>query len=228
MTPLRAAIFDFDETMIDLELQHAAADRALCLAMGSDFDELPASHLNASGRRIVDEIREMKEWFGWATELPELERLRRDAFDQACRESEISLLPGVESAVRGFEKAGLMLAITTSAVRESIEILLERVGLLDAFPVIIDGSEVEHPKPHPEPYLLTAHRLGVSPRECVVFEDSGIGVTAAKDAGAFCVAVRNPGAKTRQDLDAADLVLDSLEDLHVADLLANAEEAPGP
>jgi len=227
MTPLRAAIFDFDETMIDLEPQHAAADRALCRAMGSDYDELPASHLNASGRRIVDEIREMKTWFGWATELSELERLRRDAFDQVCRESEISLLPGVSAAVRAFEKAGLMLAITTSAVRESIEILLKRVGLFDAFPVIVDGSEVEHPKPHPEPYLLTAARLGVSPDQCLVMEDSGIGVRAAKAAGTFCVAVRNPNAKTRQDLDAADLVLDSLEDLNVADLLAQAEEAPG-
>lgn len=222
---MRAAIFDFDETMIDLEPQHAAADRALCRAMGSDYDELPATHLNASGRRIVDEIREMKTWFGWATELPELERLRREAFDLACRESEISLLPGVSAAVRAFDEAGLLLAITTSAVRESIEILLRRVGLLDAFPVIVDGSEVEHPKPHPEPYLLTARRLGVSPDQCIVLEDSGIGVRAAKAAGTYCVAVRNPNAKTRQDLDAADLVLDSLEDLSVTALLAKTGNA---
>ncbi|MCA1734515.1 MAG: HAD-IA family hydrolase, partial [Acidobacteria bacterium] len=180
-----------------------------------------------SGRRIVDEIGEMKEWFGWAAELPELERLRREAFDQVCRESEISLLPGVEAAVRACEEAGLMVAITTSAVRESIEILLERAGLLDAFPVIVDGSDVEHPKPNPEPYLLTARRLGVSPQQCVVFEDSGVGVSAAKAAGTYCVAVRNPNAKTRQELDAADLVLDSLEDLNVTDLLEKAEEAQG-
>ena len=151
--------------------------------------------------------------------------MRREAFDQVCRESEVSLLPGVSAAVRGFEKAGLILAITTSAVRESIEILLERFGLLDAFPVIVDGSEVEQPKPNPEPYLLTARRLGVSPEQCVVFEDSGIGVSAAKAAGTFCVAVRNPNAKTRQDLDRADLVLDSLEDLSVTDLLAKAGKA---
>jgi HAD superfamily hydrolase (TIGR01509 family) len=220
MTPFRAAIFDFDETMIDLEAQHAAADRALCRAMGSDYDELPASQMNVSGRRIADEIREMKEWFGWATPLAELERLRREAFDQACRESEISLLPGVDAAVRAFEKAGLLLGITTSAVRESIEILLRRVHLFDAFPVIVDGSEVEHPKPHPEPYLLTARRLGVSPHQCLVFEDSGIGVTAARAAGTYCVAVRNPNARTRQELDAADLVLDSLVDLNVPNLLA--------
>jgi HAD superfamily hydrolase (TIGR01509 family) len=222
MPRFRAAIFDFDETMIDLETQHAEADRALCRAMGSDFDELPSSHLNASGRRIVDEIREMKEWFGWAAPLPELERIRRDAFDQSCRQSEISLLPGVGATVRAFENEGLALAITTSAVRESIEILLDRVGLRDAFQVIVDGSEVEHPKPHPEPYLVTARRLGVSPNQCVVFEDSGIGVKAAKAAGTYCIAVRNPNAKTRQDLDAADLVLDSLEDLNLAELLADS------
>ncbi|MFN2441281.1 MAG: HAD family hydrolase, partial [Thermoanaerobaculia bacterium] len=85
-----------------------------------------------------------------------------------------------------------------------------RAGLREKFALIVDGSEVVNAKPHPEPYLVTARKLGISPADCVVFEDSGIGVASAKSAGAYCVAVRNPNSKRHQDLDAADLVLDSL------------------
>ena len=91
--------------------------------------------------------------------------------------------------------------------------------MLDCFELIVDGSEVVHGKPHPEAYEVTARKLSVRPDACVVFEDSHVGVAAAKRAGMFCVAVRNPSARLTQDLSAADLALDSFEDLDVAALL---------
>ena len=77
----------------------------------------------------------------------------------------------------------------------------------------MDGSEVAHGKPDPEAYLITARKLGVAPAECVVFEDSHVGVVAAKRAGTFCVAVRNPRALIRQDLSMADVIVDSMRDV---------------
>src|SRR5207248_297194 len=58
-----AAIFDFDETMIELEAQHSAASEALCRELGSDYRALPESFRLSSGRRILDEVREMRERF---------------------------------------------------------------------------------------------------------------------------------------------------------------------
>ncbi|HYO78639.1 MAG TPA: HAD family phosphatase, partial [Thermoanaerobaculia bacterium] len=58
------------------------------------------------------------------------------------------------------------------------------------------------------------------PAECIVFEDSNVGVVAAKRAGMYCVAVRNPRAQTRQDLSAADVIVDSMREVDLTALFA--------
>lgn len=213
MPGVGAAIFDFDETMIDLEAQHAAASEELCREMGSDYDEIPESSRNASGRRIIDDVCEMREFFVWKEPLERLLARRQELFDEACRRSELRLMPGVEKVVRALHGKGITLAVTSSAVRASIEEILRRFALLDFFAAIVDGSEVRHGKPDPEAFIVTASTLGVKLEECIVFEDSTVGVQAARAAGMFCIAVRNPNAQMRQDLSAADVVIDSLEDL---------------
>jgi HAD superfamily hydrolase (TIGR01509 family) len=119
-------------------------------------------------------------------------------------------MPGVVEVVRALRERGITLAITSSAVRSSIEMILLRLGLRDAFALIVDGSEVTNGKPDPEAYLVTARKLGVRPEECVVIEDSHVGVLAAKRAGMYCIAVRNPHAQIYQDLSAADVVVESM------------------
>jgi HAD superfamily hydrolase (TIGR01509 family) len=219
---MQAFLFDFDETIIDLEPQHSAAHAALCREQGSDYDDMPESFRKGSGRRIVDDIRDMRAHFGWTTDEAALFASRQRAFDEICRRSELVPMRGVVQAVTALHRAGATLAITSSAVRSSIEMILERLGLREPFALIVDGSEVTRGKPDPEAYLVTAERLGVMPRECVVFEDSTVGVQAAKAAGMFCVAVRNPRALERQDLGAADLVVESFEEIDVRSLCSRS------
>jgi len=215
MQSIAAAIFDFDETIINLEPQHTAAHAALCRTMSSDYDAMPESFGTTSGRRIIDDIREMRAFFGWTKSEDELMSMRRRDFDEVCRTSPLDLMPGAARAIRDLHDLGIPLAIASSAVGSSIDILLRRFELRDCFTLIVDGSEVVHGKPDPEAYLVTAEKLRVEVTECVVFEDSHVGVVAAKRAGAYCVAIRNPHAKQFQDLAAADLVLDSFEQLDV-------------
>jgi HAD superfamily hydrolase (TIGR01509 family) len=203
-----AVIFDFDETIIDLEPQHTAAHDALCRALGSSYAEMPESFRKGSGRRIIDDIRDMRAHFGWSESEKELFALRQRFFDEACARAELVPMPGAVDAIRALQACGIPLAIASSAVRSSIEAILIRLGIRDAFDWIVDGSEVVHGKPDPEAYLVTAKKLGVAPEECVVFEDSEVGVLAAKRAGMFCIAIRNPRAQTTQDLSAADVVVD--------------------
>ena len=208
-----AAIFDFDETIIDLEEQHTTASVKLSEAMGSDYFQMSEEFRHGSGKRVIDDVRDLRRHFGWTKDVDELLVLRQKYFDESCRTTDLRLLPGVEKFIRELHAAGKTLAVTSSAVRSSIEAVLDRFDLLRPFTLIVDGSEVTQPKPHPEPYLLTASKLGLSPKMCVVFEDSTVGVQAAKAAGMYCVAVRNPNAKTHQDLTPADLVVDSFESL---------------
>jgi HAD superfamily hydrolase (TIGR01509 family) len=207
MSPPDAIIFDFDETIIDLEPQHTAAYEALCRELGCDYATMPESFRLGSGRRIIDDIREMRAHFGWAQSEEELFARRQEIFDALCASAELQAMDGVVEAIRALQATGIPMAITSSAVRSSIETILVRLGLREAFSLIVDGSEVVHGKPDPEAYLLTARKLGVAPERCLVFEDSHVGVVAAKRAGMRCIAVRNPRAQTRQDLSAADVVV---------------------
>jgi beta-phosphoglucomutase len=211
----RAAIFDFDETMIDLEPQHTAAYSALCLELGSDYRMMPEAFRTGSGRRVIDDVLEMRELFGWTMKLDDLMDIRQRHFDNACALAPLELLPGVERVARDLRAHGATLAVTSSAVASSIDAILRRTGIRSLFELIVDGSEVIHAKPDPEAYLLTAHKLRIEPEECVVFEDSHVGVLAARGAGMYCVAIRNPLAQQYQDLRAADVVLHSFEDITV-------------
>ncbi len=211
--PLLAVIFDFDETMIDLERQHTVAYERICRALGSDYEQMPESFRRGSGRRVLDDMREMRAFFGWTRSVEDVFAERQRYFDEECRRTDLRLMPGVEAMVRALYARGLKLAVTSSAVRESIEAILRRFGLRDLFAVIVDGSEVQRGKPDPEAYRLTAQRLGVAAGVCLVFEDSEVGVASAKSAGMFCVAIRNPHAQTRQNLDAADFVVASFAEV---------------
>jgi HAD superfamily hydrolase (TIGR01509 family) len=210
-----AAIFDFDETMIDLERQHTDASAALCRELGDDYERMPEEWRLGSGRRVIDDVRDLRDFFGWERDVDELFALRQLHFDELCRTADLELLPGVERVVRALHARGITLAVTSSAVGSSIDAILRRFRLRELFALIVDGSAVVRGKPDPEAYLLTAERLGVGAGECVVFEDSEVGVASAKAAGMKCIAVRNPHAQQRQNLDAADAVVASFDEVKV-------------
>jgi beta-phosphoglucomutase len=90
------------------------------------------------------------------------------------------------SAVR-FAATRLPIGIVSSAYRTEIEPVLSASGLADAFSTVVTLDDVSRGKPDPEPYLLAANRLGVDAADLLVFEDTDVGVRAAKAAGARVV-----------------------------------------
>ena len=101
-------------------------------------------------------------------------------------------------------------AVVTSGVRDLATARLGAVGL----PVpatMITFDDVEHGKPHPEPYLLAARRLGVDPARCLVFEDAPAGIASARAAGCRVVAVL--GTSPAAELAGAELLVDGLDRL---------------
>lgn len=209
---IRAAIFDFDELLIDLQPLHFAADRAALAELGHDYDALPDTiRLGGSGRRISELQDEMRAHFGIADPLAAMIARRQGHFLAALRDAPmLPAMPGAVEAVEALHPAGYPLAVASSGIREYIALVLHRLGIADRFAVVVTGADVTHGKPHPEPYLVAAARLGIPPAQCIVFEDAAIGVAAAKAAGMRCIAVPNPATTLPQDLAAADLVLPSL------------------
>ena len=91
-------------------------------------------------------------------------------------------------------------AIGSNAEPDNIEFVLERFGLRKYFTVIVDGYQVAHPKPAPDIYLKAAELLGVAPARCIVFEDSPVGIEAARRAGMHVVGVTST-ASAFEDVD---------------------------
>ena len=112
---------------------------------------------------------------------------------------------------------GIPIALATAAPKENVKFTLEATGLVHYFNAITDSSMVERGKPDPQVYLVTAEKLGVQPSECVVFEDSIPGITAAKNAGMRVIGV----ATTHKSSELSVYVDEIITDFNEAAKLLN-------
>lgn len=112
------------------------------------------------------------------------------------------LVPGVIAFIESHQ--GTAMAVATNAEPANAELVLTETGLQNYFSAVVDGHQVERPKPAPDIYLRAAQLLGRPPRNCIVFEDSSAGVEAAIAAGARVVALTT----TQTSFPAADLCIE--------------------
>jgi HAD superfamily hydrolase (TIGR01509 family) len=90
------------------------------------------------------------------------------------------------------QRGRIPFAVVSGSTRDSVEASLRAIGLLDRFEVLVCAGDYQKSKPHPEPFLIAAERLGVSPLNCLVFEDTQMGLDAATAAGMASVQVPPP------------------------------------
>jgi len=125
----------------------------------------------------------------------------------------VSLIAGFSDLLMTLNKNNIPVALASSSPRSWINIMLRRFGLQASFRVVVSADELEgEGKPSPAIYLLTAQRLGVSPKSCIAIEDSKNGVLSAKNAGMFCIGFRN-GFNEEQDLSKADMIIHGFAEL---------------
>ncbi|HVF24844.1 MAG TPA: HAD-IA family hydrolase, partial [Anaerolineales bacterium] len=130
------------------------------------------------------------------------------------------VLPGVLETIHEAKRLGLKLAIASSSTHSWVDTHAKRLGIFDHFDSIICSDDVgaDRTKPFPDLYLMALDRLQIRNDEAVVFEDSPNGVTAARSAGIFVVAVPNPVTSLLK-FEGEDLMLASLSDLYLPGLL---------
>ncbi len=120
---------------------------------------------------------------------------------------------GVAAFLDALDAAAVPRAVATSASRDDVDRLLGPLGLRESFEVVVAAEDVRFGKPDPEVYLRAAEGLGVAPGACLVFEDSVVGVQAARRAGMRVIGVTT--AHTEDELRAAGAasVIDDFEGL---------------
>jgi HAD superfamily hydrolase (TIGR01509 family) len=80
-------------------------------------------------------------------------------------------------------------AVVSGSSRESVVCSLTTLGLLDKFPILVGAEDYKNPKPAPDAFLMAAEKLGAEPKDCLVFEDTALGIQAATAAGMASVMV---------------------------------------
>ena len=174
-------LFDLDGLMVDSE--HAAYEvlSSIYRKYGYELtlkDYARIIGLNTEGyRRVMDEI------------FPDHElNMKCDSefeepFHKILDEGRIPAKPGLKELVDYCDRNGIKCAVVSSSGLPRILKSLEGTGVLGSISAIVNGQEVTHGKPHPEPFLRGAEKLGVRPDECLVLEDSCAGIDSAHAAG---------------------------------------------
>jgi beta-phosphoglucomutase len=185
-------IFDLDGVIVDTAKYHFKAWQSLAKNLQYNFTEQDNEQFKGVSRvRSLELLLEMAQYK--ATEK-EKEQWLIDknthylALISHMNNSEI--LPGITEILKALKAQQIPVALGSAS--KNAQPILEKVGLLSYFDVLVDGNEVTMAKPNPEVFLTAAKGLGVAPEDCVVFEDAQAGVAAAKAAKMTCVGIGDP------------------------------------
>lgn len=206
---IKAVIFDMDGLLIDSEPLWQRAQIAAFATVG--IRPTPEDFRQTMGRRINEVVEHWHHRQPW--EGPSQKDIEALVVDDliALVKQEGQLLPGVHHAFEVCRKQQLPMALASSSSNEIIDTVIDTLNIREYFTEIYSADHEPYGKPHPGVFITTAQRLGVSPVQCVVFEDSPSGVLAAKAAKMHCITVPHPDTKSHPFIQAADAVIDSLE-----------------
>jgi beta-phosphoglucomutase len=207
---IKACIFDMDGVIVDTAKYHFKAWERLADTLGIPFTEEQNEQLKGVSR--VDSLERI---LGWGNlqlnnnKKIELMDLKNKWYlDFVAEVSPQEMLPGAHDFLLLLKENGIKIALGSSS-RNSI-LILEKLGIIELFDAIIDGTKIHFSKPHPEVFLKGAADLNVLPSEVVVFEDAISGVEAAKAGGFHCIGIGDASV-----LKQADMIINSLAEVNL-------------
>lgn len=208
MTLPKACIFDLDGVIVDTVPAHYVAWKAMADELNIPFTEIDNEQLKGVSRtESMKRILAMGGIEKSNIEIEEMTTKKNHIYvDIISKMTPEDILPGVVDFLDLLDQNNIQIALGSSS--KNAPTILKAVGLADRFIVSVDGNQISHSKPHPEVFLLGADRMGLSPSECVVFEDAISGVQAAKRGNFKCIGVGDP-----QVLNEADVVVPDMKNI---------------
>ncbi|WP_296786785.1 HAD family phosphatase [Selenomonas sp.] len=211
-----AFIFDMDGVIIDSEPIHSRVKMDTFRHFGLPFDEADLIHY--MGRTSGEMFQEVIDSAGRRDLTPEeLTDYKHKHYLEVLKSGEIEPVKGTVELIKELYAAGIPIALATSSWPVVVDAVLDGFGIRPYFRSVLSGSELPASKPDPAIYQITAKRLGVNPADCVVLEDTRNGILAAKGAGMYCIAYRNPNSG-KQDLSLADRIVEDIREIKIETL----------
>ncbi|MET0145436.1 MAG: HAD-IA family hydrolase [Ilumatobacteraceae bacterium] len=209
--PPAAVLWDMDGTLVDTEPYWIECEHELVDAYGGFWTEDDARSI--IGFDLLEAAAVIRERGGVPLEPREIVERLLDGVITRLRHR-VPWRPGARRLLTELNTAGVPCALVTMSWSRLAEAVVEALAPI-TFQAVVTGDGVVHGKPHPEPYLVAAERLGVDPARCVAIEDSPTGIRSATDAGCTVLAIPNiveiapaPGR----------VIVASLKDVQVDDL----------
>lgn len=212
---IKAVIFDMDGVIARTEEIQSGAESQVFGNIG--INVTPKEIVNRySGYKDIEMFKDMVRRHHIKESIVELRKKKWEIVYRKIADEMIPVVPGVLNFIAEVQKGGYTLALASSAIRNFISIVINNLSIKEKFSVVVSGDEVKEGKPSPEIFLLTAKKLNITPVVCLVIEDAPNGVKAAKAAGMKCIAITT--THERSQLQEADRIINSFEELSVADV----------
>lgn len=204
---MQAYIFDLDGVLTDTAALHFAAWRRLAAELGIRLDAQVHEALKGVDRAAsLDIVLALRTRRYSPQEKEELARRKNVFYIDSLRDlSPADVLPGALDALAACRRHGSRCALASSS--RNARHVIERLGIGDAFDVVVDGTAVLRAKPHPEIFLHAARLLNVPAGTCIGVEDSVAGIQSIKAAGMHAVGIGNA---TVLEPAGADFVIDNI------------------
>lgn len=207
-----AVIWDLNGVIIDDMQFHYLSFRSYLKELGSDMTR-EYFIKKCTGTPPNEVFADILPALGNPVTIEEATRRKRDIYFELTR-GKMQILPGVRALIEDFHRNSIVQAVGSGATKLEVEIILKEFGIRDYFGAVVACEDVTRGKPDPEPFLTAAAGLGATPEQCIVIEDGEYGIRAAKTCGMKVIAVTT--TQTPTELAAADIIVDSLEEVNVA------------
>ena len=197
-------IFDLDGVIVDTAKYHYLAWKKLANELGFEFTvEQNEMFKGVSRKRCLEILLEIgnkeatKEQFdSWMVEK------NQDYLEYINEMDDSEILPDVPKVLDFLKKQHIPIALGSAS--KNARPILEKVGLLSYFDVIVDGNNVTKAKPDPEVFLIAAQKIKVPPKNCIVFEDALAGIKAANNADMTSIGIGGADILEEADYNFSD------------------------
>jgi len=209
MNKIEAVIFDMDGVIIDSEPLYFKIQNELFNELGFSVLKSEYNTFIGAGMQLMWEKLSSK--FDLPFTVNKLISMNNKLIYRTF--SELPLLTatdGFHSFLKSLKESKIKTSVASSTSKRTINVILSRLNVIQEFDTIVSSEEVQQGKPEADIFLEAARRINVKPDNCLVIEDSSLGVQAARKAGMHCVGFTNTNPEN-QDLSSASIIVSNFD-----------------